>query len=125
MVSLNTFVQKASKAAVDGFCDGFMAGGIMSGLSMTYGSIMKNARGIKIGKTAKPQYGKAIIGYGNPNTNGNTLISVQNSAGKSVFRLEADAANMLHMHYGATKAAMRIHRTGIINTLLGVIIGVK
>lgn len=31
MVSLNTFVQKASKAAVDGFCDGFMAGGIMSG----------------------------------------------------------------------------------------------
>lgn len=64
---------------------------------------MKNARGIKIGKTAKPQYGKANIGYGNPNTNGNTLISVQNSAGKSVFRLEADAAYALWSYKGCNE----------------------
>ncbi len=101
-----------------------MSGGIMAGASMTYGSLLKNANGIKIGSTAKQRYGRVNIGYGNPATNGNTLISIQNSAGKSVFRLEADAVNMLHMHYGTTKAAMKIHRTGAIRIIAGVITGV-
>lgn len=123
--SFNASVKKAVNAAVDGFCDGFMTGGIMVGASMTYGSLLQKANGIKIGTTAKPQYGKVNIGYGNPATNGNTLISIQNNAGKSVFRLDADAKNMLHMHYGSTKKAMRIHRTGLIRAILGVIVGAK
>ncbi len=122
---IKTLAKKVGNSAIDGFCDGFMTGGIMSGASMTYGSLLKNANGIKIGSTAKPQYGKVNIGYGNPATNGNTIISIQNKAGKSLFRLEADAVNMLHMHYGATKAALRIHRTGIIRTIAGVLSSVK
>jgi len=122
---IKTTAKKLIVSAVDGFCDGFMAGGIMAGASMTYGSLLKNAEGIKIGTTEKPQYGRANIGYGTPKTNGNTIISIQNNAGKSVFRLDADAINMLHMHYGKTKATMAIHRTGIIRTIAGVISGVN
>lgn len=121
--NIKTTAKKMMTSAVDGFCDGFMTGGIMAGASMTYGSLLKNANGIKLGTTDKPQYGRANIGYGNPKTNGNTIISIQNKAGKSVFRLEADAINMLHMHYGKTKAAMALHRTGIIQTIVGVISG--
>ena len=122
---LKTTLKKAGGAAVDGFADGFMTGGIMAGASMTYGSLLKSANGVKIGTTAKSSYGRATIGYGNPSTNGNTLINISNKAGKSLFRLEADALNMVHMHYGATKAAMSIHRTGVINTIAGVISGDK
>ncbi len=122
---IKTIAKRVGNAAIDGFCDGFMTGGIMSGASMTYGSLLKNVNGIKIGSTAKPQYGNVNIGYGNSATNGNTIISIQNNAGKSLFRLEADAVNMLHMHYGATKAALKIHRTGIINTIAGVLSGAE
>ena len=116
-----TAAKKVVDSAVDGFCDGFMTGEIMAGASMTYGSLLKNANGFKIGSTAKPQYGKVNVGYGNPSTNGNTIISLNNNAGKSVFRIEADAVNILHMHYGKTKAALKIHRTGIVQTVAGVL----
>ncbi len=112
------------QATIDGFCDGFMVGGIISGISMSFGSLMKNATGLKIGNTAKSQYGKVNLGYGNPKTNGNTLISFQKKSGKTYFRLDVDAVNMLHMHYGSTKKAMQIHRSGIINAIAGVISGV-
>jgi len=117
----STFTKKAVESATDGFCDGFMSGGIMAGASMTFGLLLKGANGLQIGRTAKPQYGRANIGYGNPATNGNTLISIQNKAGKSLFRLDVDAVNLLHMHYGATKAARALHRTGIINFVIGVL----
>ena len=120
---IKTTVKKACSAAVDGFCDGFMTGGIMAGASMTYGSLLKNAKGFKIGTTAKEQYGRVNIGYGNPSKNGNTLISVQNKAGKTLFHLDADSINMLHMHYKSAKKAITVHRIGIINTLAGVIAG--
>ena len=88
----------ALSGAVDGFADGFMTGGIMAGAGMTAGSLLKNAKGLQIGKTAKPQYGKANIGYGTPKTSGNTLLSIQNKAGKCIFRFDMDAVNAVHMH---------------------------
>ena len=118
--SFDEFAEKAIDSAVDGFCDGFMTGGIMSGASMTFGSMFKNAAGFKFGTTPRPQYGRVNMGYGTPKTNGNTLLSIQNSSGKSIFRIEADACNMLHLHYGKTKSALAKHRTAIVNFIAGV-----
>lgn len=102
-----------------------MYSGMTSGTSMAFGAFGKHLNGLKFGTTSKSQYGKVNIGYGNPKTNGNTLISIQNNAGKTFFRLDADAQNMLHMHYGFTKSSMKIHRTAIINTAIGIMSGVR
>ena len=92
----------ADKAAVDGavngFADGFMTGGITAGGGMAVGALGKTSSGIQIGKTAKPQYGKVNAGYGTPKTNGNTLISIQNNAGKRMFSLDLDSIHAVHMH---------------------------
>ena len=84
--------------AVNGFADGFMTGGITAGAGMAAGALGKASSGIQIGKTAKPQYGRANVGYGTPRTNGSTLISIQNNAGKRIFSLDFDASNAVHMH---------------------------
>lgn len=51
-----------------------------------------------IGKTAKPQYGRVNFGYGTPRTNGTTLISIQNRAGKRIFSFDFDSDHAVHMH---------------------------
>ena len=84
--------------AINGFADGFMTGGITSGVGMSIGAIGKTSSGIQIGKTAKPQYGKVNAGYGTPKTNGSTVLSVQNNAGKRMFSLDLDAVNGVHAH---------------------------
>ena len=88
----------AVNGAVNGFADGFMTGGITAGAGMTVGALGKTSSGIQIGKTAKPQYGKVNAGYGTPKTNGNTLISIQNNAGKRIFSLDLDSIHSVHMH---------------------------
>ena len=92
----------ADKAAIDGavngFADGFMTGGITAGAGMAVGALGKTSSGIQVGKTAKPQYGKVNAGYGTPKTNGNTLISIQNNAGKRMFSLDLDSIHAVHMH---------------------------
>ena len=88
----------AMNGAVDGFADGFMTGGITSGMGMAIGAIGKTSSGIQIGKTAKPQYGKVNAGYGTPKTNGTTLVSFQNNAGKRVFSVDFDAVHAVHMN---------------------------
>jgi hypothetical protein len=69
-------------SAFDGFANGFMLGGIMSGASLTYGSVKRNAGGIQFGTTPKPQYGRVGIGYGNPKKHGNTIVNVTNRLGQ-------------------------------------------
>jgi len=112
-------IRNTLNAAVDGFSDGFMIGGIMAGASLTYGSLMRNAGGLQFGTTPKSQYGRVNVGYGNPNTHGNTVFNVTNKMGQSRFRLDADMYNLLHMHYGLTKKAMELHRTNIIPSIVG------
>ena len=46
----STFTKKAVESATDGFCDGFMSGGIMAGASMTFGLLLKGANGLQIGQ---------------------------------------------------------------------------
>jgi len=89
---------EAWEGAKNGFADGFMTGGILAGAGMTYGALTKTFSGIQFGKTIKPQYGRVNIGYGTPKTNGNTIISIQNNAGRSIFRLDVDALHSVHMH---------------------------
>ena len=75
-----------------------MTGGITAGSGMAIGALGKTSSGIQIGKTSKPQYGKVNAGYGTPRTNGNTLISIQNNAGKRIFSLDMDSFHAVHMH---------------------------
>ena len=122
----DTFLSKTGKAAVDGFADGFMTGGIMAGATMTVGSILRNSNSIiNIGKTTKPHKSRIEMGYGNPSKNGFTPLNYNNSAGQSRFRIEADSLHMLHMHYGKTNRLREIHRTGIIDSIAGIISGVR
>lgn len=88
----------ALDGAVNGFADGFMSGGIVAGAGMSFGALGKTSSGIQMGHTQKPQYGKVNIGYGTPKTNGSTIISVQNNAGKRMFSLDFDANKAVHMH---------------------------
>jgi len=61
------------------------------------------------GNRIPTQYGRVNIGYGTPRTNGNTIISVQNNAGQSIFRLDVDALHSVHMHIPSiTKAHIPI-----------------
>ena len=95
---LNTTLKKSAASAIDSFADGFMAGGIMAGAGLAIGAIGKTSSGFQIGKTAKSQYGKINIAYGTPKTNGLTLISLQNKAGKRIFSLDFDSLHAIHMH---------------------------
>lgn len=123
--NFNSFISKAGKAAVDGFADGFMTGRIMAGASMTYGSLLRNSGGIQIGETPNPNHGRVDIGYGNPKYNGNTILSVNNKAGSSRFRIDTDANNLLHLHYGRTSKLRSIHRTGLVKFIAGGLSGVR
>lgn len=49
-----------------------------------------------------------------------------NKAGKQLFRIDADITHLWHLHYGATSALMRVHRTGIaLYSYLGIANGLK
>ncbi len=90
----------ALDGAVEGFADGFMSGGVSFGVGMTAGRVLykTGSTGLKIGNTAKPQYGKVTLGYANPNTGGGSLVTVSNNAGKRVIGIDADVQNYLHFN---------------------------
>lgn len=122
--SLETVVEKTSHSAANGFSSGFMWGGILFGASMSYLAYKGTSGGIHIGKTSKPQYGRVSLGYGNSENHAQTIISIQNALGQSRFRIDIDLINYLHIHFGLTNKAMKIHRTGIIETLIGILLGI-
>lgn len=113
-----TIIQETANAALDGFGNGFATGSVVSTVSSL--SSVNKSGGVKIGDTAKEQYGRITIGYGS-NNNGMTLINYSDKNGKSRFRIDADPKHMVHMHYGKTKTNMEIHRTGIMNIIFGVL----
>ncbi len=122
---IRTGFQKTVQAAEDGFSNGFMWGGIMYGASASYAFFKSGSFGVHIGKTMKPKYGRLSLGYGNAEKHTQTLFSIQNMMGKSRFRLDVDLTNYLHIHYGLTNSALKIHRTGIIESIVGIITGVN
>ena len=113
-----TVIRETANAALDGFGNGFATGSVVSMVSSL--SSVNKSGGVKIGDTAKEQYGRITIGYGS-NNNGMTLINYSDKNGKSRFRIDADPKHMVHMHYGKTKTNMEIHRTGIMNIIFGVL----
>lgn len=115
------FADDALTAARDGFVDGFMVGGITAGISMAASKPLMRSDGFKIGHTAKPTKGRVEIGYGTPSTKGYTAINVNNSAGKSVFRIDVDSIHAIHAHYGATKKLMNLHRKGASAAIMGIV----
>ena len=63
--------------------------------------------------------------YENRNSQSTTLLRV-NKAGKQLFRIDVDITHLWHLHYGATSALMRIHRSGIsLFSYLGIVNGLK
>ena len=45
---------------------------------------------------------------------------------KQLFRIDADITHLWHLHYGATSALMRIHRSGIsLFSYLGIVNGLN
>ena len=121
--TIHDVAENALVAARDGFADGFMVGGISAGVSMAVSAPLVHSDGVKIGKTAKPDKGRLEIGYGNPRVKGYTVINYNNSAGKSVFRIDFDPVHQLHAHYGATKKLMQLHRKGAYAITMGIIGG--
>ena len=122
---IKTGFQKTVQAAEDGFSSGFMWGGIMFGASASYAFFKSSSFGLHIGKTMKPQYGRLSLGYGDAEKHTQTLFSIQNMMGKSRFRLDVDLNNYLHIHYGMTNSALKIHRTGIVESIVGFVTGVN
>lgn len=51
-------------------------------------------------------------------------MSFNNANGSSRFRIGVDSANSLHMHFGKTNKLRKIHRTGLVNGIIGGLTGV-
>ena len=118
-----TIIQETANAALDGFGNGFATGSAVSTIS-SLSMLGKHSDGIKMGNTAKEQYGRVTIGYGSKD-NGMTIINYSNKNGKSKFRIDADPSHMVHMHYGKTKRTMDIHRTSTMNIIFGILSGME
>ena len=116
-------VKKTFQSAIDGFSEGFMVGGIMFGASSAYTVFKGTSNGLHFGKTPKDDYGRISIGYGRAERKAHTIFSIQNARGQSRFRLDVDLEHFLHLHFGLTNKARKVHRTGIIETIIGIITG--
>ena len=112
-------VKDASSSAIDGFSNGFMIGGMSAGIGLS--STIGSSEGIKIGSTVNPNYGRITIGYGTKN--GNTLINISNSAGKSIFRIDADPVHFIHMHFKDAYHGSKYHRKELTEIAFGLISG--
>ena len=107
----NTTLKKAASAAVDGFADGFMWGGISSGAS--------HAAGYVTSKTGifnrKVTYGKNNFMYGT-----NELTVWRHGPN---FRIDASASRGLHYHMRTAKTGIGKHRTKWIPEIIGGVSG--
>ena len=91
----------------NGLADGFMWGGIFAGSAQILGGASKLLSSRNVDFSEKFNWL-----FGNRNSQSTTLLRV-NRAGKQLFRIDASVKELWHLHYGATSALMRIHRTGI------------
>ena len=96
--SLKTVLKKSAGAAVYGFADRFMTGGIMAGASQVASAGFKTAAkfGVKSGNKSGIQIGKnaKILSPDQPwhKNNGGTLIKIGN------IRIDVGSNTLLHMH---------------------------
>ena len=91
----------------NGLVDGFMWGCIFAGSAQILGGASKLLSSRNVDFSEKFNWL-----FGNRNSQSTTLLRV-NRAGKQLFRIDASVKELWHLHYGATSALMRIHRTGI------------
>ena len=96
--SFSTVVQKSANAAVDGFADGFMAGGIVAGAAQVASGGFKIAAnlGAETGKKGGIKLGNAKILSPDAvwhENNGRTLLKIGET-----FRIDVGSNTLLHMH---------------------------
>ena len=89
----------------DGLADGFMWGGIFAGSSQILGGMSRFLRSRNVDFRDSTNWL-----FGNGNTPSTTFVRV-NKNGKQLFRIDADIQNLWHLHFGKTRAVMKIHRT--------------
>ena len=111
--SLGVAVKNIGKAAVDGFCDGFMWGGVGFGASRTIGAV-----------TAKTHIFKRNVTYGKNNfMYGDSELTAWRH-GKN-FRIDISATKGMHYHMRSLPGGIGKHRTKYIREIYGSIIGTK
>ncbi len=111
--SFKESVKKAGKSAVNGFCDGFMWGGIGFGASRTIGAI-----------TVKTHIFKRKVVYGKNNYMfGDSELTVWRH-GKN-FRIDISATKGMHYHMRSLAGGISKHRTKYVRQIYGGIIGIK
>ncbi len=113
--SFSTVVQKSTKAAVDGFADGFMAGGITAGASQVVSGGFKIAAelGAKTGKDGGIKLGNAKLLSPDAawhKNNGGTLLKVGDT-----YRIDVGSNTLLHVH--TPKSTSHIQAGTILTTV--------
>ncbi len=118
--SFSKTMSNAGKSFINGFGDGFLAGGeyYLGAALLSFGGCnalgtFNNGSGLIM-----PNY---MIGYQNPNVYGFTIFSSR-KGGK--FRVDLEPTRALHYHYGHTKAERKIHKGSWIGGFfVGVYVG--
>ena len=118
--SFSKIMSNAGKSFINGFGDGFLAGGeyYLVAALLSFGGCnvlgtFNNGSGLIM-----PNY---MIGYQNPNVYGFTIFS---SCKGGKFRINLDPTHALHYHYGHTKAERKIHKGSWIGGFfVGVYVG--
>ena len=107
--SFSTVVEKSAKAAVDGFADGFMTGGITAGGSQILSSGFKVAAnaGVQTGRNGGLTIGNKVrvLSPNHPQAHeaGGTLLKI-GSKYKNI-RIDVGSKSLLHMNIQLAKAA--------------------
>lgn len=109
------FWSGALDGLISGAVDGFMWGGIFAGGAQIIGGLLPKTGGIKFGSTTKAGRGRVEMLYGTDKSK--TLLSVNRLTGKSALRMDIGVFKIkginfsgLHLHFGATKKLMDLHR---------------
>ena len=109
---VGTTLKKAATAAVDGFADGFMWGGISFGASRVAGYV-----------TSKTGFFKRKVTYGKNNfMYGSDELTIWRHGPD--FRIDASATRGLHYHWRTATVGIGKHRTKWISEIIGGISGV-
>ena len=109
---VGTTLKKAATAAVDGFADGFMWGGISFGASRVAGYV-----------TSKTGFFKRKVTYGKNNfMYGSDELTIWRHGPN--FRIDASSTRGLHYHWRTATVGIGKHRTKWISEIIGGISGV-
>ena len=110
--SFLTVVQKSARAAVYGFADGFMTGGIAAGVSQIASGGFKIAAilGAKTGRSGGIKFGNIRVLSPDAawqKNNGGTLLKIGNT-----FRIDVGSNTLLHMHLPMYNSHIQIGTIG-------------